>query len=172
MLAVLALGLSGCQSKNAGSNPLAAVSTTSAVLAGAALSPVGSVLRAVEGPTRHLAEPRLYELAPGRIVVTNSAGWFTDHSEFVPRVTHESQSAWVLDLGNVRSPSTLWLTPDNLVRWFWREHTADQLRRLPRLASDSPTATEGFDWDAKRRVVILRYAGHTHRIALVQGHLS
>lgn len=171
LLAALTLAVSGCQSREAGNSPLAAVSTTSAVVVGA-LSPLGSVLRAVEGPTRHLAEPKLYELEPGRIVVTNAAGWFTDHSEFVPRGNYHSHSAWVLDLRSVRDSRALVLTPDNLVRWFWREHSADQLRPLPRLAPQAAAEINGFTWDARHRTVVLHYAGHTHRITLIQGHLS
>ncbi len=171
LLTVLTIAVSGCQSHEAGSHPLAAVGTTSAVVVGGALSPLGSVLRAVEGPTRHLAEPRFYELAPGRVAVTNAAGWFTDHSEFVPRGNYQSYSAWVLDLRGARGDGTLLLTPDNLVRWFWREHTADQLTPIPRRASPPAPDTDSFDWDAKHRTVNLRYRGQTHRIALIQGHL-
>lgn len=162
---------SGCQTQAGGNSAAAAMATTSAVVIGGTLSPVGSAVRAVRGPTRHLAEPSLYELTPGRIVVTNHVGWFTDRSEIVPHGNSRSFSAWVLDISQVGDSGALVLTPDNLVRWFWREHTIDQLKLIPRRTPDRATASDAFEWDAKHRAATLHYAGHTHRITLLQGHL-
>lgn len=173
LLATAVLLTAGCQSRDAGNSAAAAVATTSAVVVGGALSPVGSVVRAVRGQTRHLAEPSLFELAPGRIVVTNEVGWFTDRSEIVPRGNTRSFSAWVLDLSTADQGGRLLLTPANLERWFWRHHPYDRLARLPR--HDPATATgsaNGYEWDAAQREVTLHYAGRTHRIALVQGHVA
>lgn len=162
----------GCQSRDAGNSAAAAVATTSAVVVGGTLAPVGSAIRAVRGPERHLAEPSLFELAPGRIVVTNEVGWFTDRSEIVPRGNSRSFSAWVLDLGAAHDGATLLLTPDNLERWFWRHHPHDRLARLPRSTAGAPATENSYAWDARRREVVLRYAGRTHRLALAQGRLS
>jgi hypothetical protein len=170
-LLAAAVLFSGCQTRGGGNSAAAAVATTSAVVIGGTLSPVGSAVRAVHGPTRHLAEPSLYELTPGQVVVTNHVGWFTDRSEIVPRGNSRSFSAWVLDVSQVGDSCALVLTPDNLVRWFWREHTIDQLKPILRRTPDRAAASDAFEWDAKRRAVTLHYAGHTHRITLIQGHL-
>lgn len=172
-LLAAALFVAGCQSRDAGNSAAAAVATTSAVMVGGSLAPLGSVVRAVRGQTRHLAEPSLFELAPGRIVVTNEVGWFTDRSEIVPRGNSRSFSAWVLDLSAAGNGGTLFLTPANLKRWFWRHHPYDLLVRLPRHDPAAATGSaDGYVWDAAQREVILHYAGRTHRIALVQGHVA
>jgi len=160
-LVVLAAG--GCSS-SPGSDPGAAIATTSAVVIGGGLA----YLTGNSDHKRELAEPRLYELAPGRFVVTNTFGWFTDRSES-RRGTWQSQSAWVVDLTGATEARRIALSPDNLERWFWRDHTPDQLKPLVILPAKTPARVDGYEWDAENHALYIHYLRQRHRLALAQG---
>lgn len=119
-LAATLLGLCGCTAQEG-----AAIATTSAVVVGGTLGVAASTLTGRHDTQRLLDEPRLYELSPGRFVITNQAGWFTDKSERKADRSALSRSAWVVDLTTAKPEPILRLSPDNLVRWFWNDHQPD-----------------------------------------------
>lgn len=170
LVAGLLLG-AACSSNNPANSAGAALSTTSAIVVGGALAPVGKVLYALTPHPRRMPHGSVYDLGNGRIALANPIGWFTDKSDLGPR--QDGQSAWVIDLQ--REPrdgdGVIVLSSRNLDRWFFRDHPRATLRRIlyeGPLKMVNTTTGDRVRMDESRTSITLLLGDATHRIRLSQ----
>lgn len=148
----------------------AGLATTSAVIVGGALAPLGQGLTD-GGRTRRITGTGFYDLGDGRVAIANPGGWFTDRSEVAARAG-QGLSAWVITPTTAsRDPAgAIVLGPQNLDRWFFREHDRPALKRL-RYEGDAPYQTRTGDrvrQDFKRHTFTLLLGDAAYCIALSQ----
>ena len=171
---LLAVGLllgASCSSQNAGNSKISALSTTSAVVVGGLLSPVGNALNNLSGSERRLSNPAIYNLGDGRIAIANRTGWFTDKSEF--SASRQAQSAWDINLKTEPRDhyGNIVLANDNLVRWFFRDHDRAALRPILNegpLKTVNVTSGDRVRQDSDHRVLTLLLGDETYRFVLSQ----